>query len=175
MENSGAKPTKKSVSRLTPVETEVIQLFVQFSRAVGQPRSVAEIYGLLFVSHLPLTLNELEERLQISRGSGFMGLQFLQELGAVREVKVTGSRRMHFEAVAELRKMTGSFLSRQISTHLSDSESRLKRIGKQAQLLTGAARKHALDRLKLLKSWEENGRQVLPFLLEMLGGKEAQV
>ena len=36
------------VSRLNPVEVEVIHLFVQFARALGQPRSVAEIYGLLF-------------------------------------------------------------------------------------------------------------------------------
>ena len=69
MDNSGAKTINRSVSRLTPMEVEVIELFVQFSRALGQPRSVAEIYGLLFVSHLPLTLQDLKERLNISLGS----------------------------------------------------------------------------------------------------------
>ena len=44
-------------SPLDPVEVEVIQLFVPFSRALGQPRSVAEIYGLHFVSHRPLALS----------------------------------------------------------------------------------------------------------------------
>jgi hypothetical protein len=56
---------------------------------------------------------------------------------------------------------------------LNDSEIRLERIGKKAKALTGEARTHALGRLNLLKSWEQNGRDVLPFLLEMLGGKEA--
>jgi DNA-binding transcriptional regulator GbsR (MarR family) len=172
MDNRGAKTlNNNSVSRLAPVETEVIHLFVQFSRALGQPRSVAEIYGLLFVSHLPLTLDDLQERLQISRGSAFMGLQFLQDLGAVREVKIAGSRRMHFEAVAELRNLAGSFLRQQISKHLSDSGTRLERISKHAQSLIGEARPHAIGRVKLLKSWEKNGRRVLPFLLKMLGGK----
>ena len=35
---------------LNPVEVEAMHLFVQLSRALGQPPSVAEIYGLLFVS-----------------------------------------------------------------------------------------------------------------------------
>jgi len=60
------------------MEAEVIELFVQFSRALGQPRSVAEIYGLLFVSHLPLTLQDLKERLtsasaQLARDCNFYG------------------------------------------------------------------------------------------------------
>ena len=169
MENSAK--TNDSVSGLNPVELEVIQLFVQFSRAVGQPRSVAEIYGLLFVSHLPLTLNDLEERLNISRGSACQGLQFLRELGAVRVVEGENQRRTHYEAVAELRNLAGSFLRQQISTHLSDSGTRLERLREQAQSLTGEAQKHAVGRVKLLKSWEHNGRRVLPLLLKMLGGK----
>ena len=173
MDDSGAKSKSSSVSRLTPMEVEVIELFVQFSRALGQPRSVAEIYGLLFVSHLPLTLQDLKERLNISLGSTSQGLQFLRELGAVRVVETPNSRRTHFAAVAELRNLAGSFLRQQISTHLKDSETRLERIGKRAKALTGEARTHALGRLNLLRSWEQNGREVLPFLLEMLGGKEA--
>jgi HTH-type transcriptional regulator, glycine betaine synthesis regulator len=169
MEDGGK--TNRPVSRLSPLEAEVIQLFVQFSRALGQPRSIGEIYGLLFISPQPLTLDDLEARLQISRGSAFSGLQFLQELGAVREIKIKNSRRMHFEAVAELRNLAGSFLRQQISAHLGDSGTRLERIGEHAQSLTGETRKHAASRVKLLKSWDKNGRRVLPFLLKMLGGK----
>jgi hypothetical protein len=73
MDNSGAKTTSPLVSRLSPVEAEVIELFVQFSRALSLPRSYAEIYGLLFVSPSPLTQNQLEERLQISKDSTSMG------------------------------------------------------------------------------------------------------
>ena len=146
-------------ARLTPVEVEVIQLFVQFSRAVGQPRSIAEIYGLLFVSPEPLTLDDLAERLELSKGSASQGLKYLRELGAVRVV-----------AVAELRNLAGSFLRQQIATHLSDSSSRLEHIAAQAETLTGEARKHTLARVRMLQSWERNGRRVMPFLLKMLGG-----
>jgi DNA-binding transcriptional regulator GbsR (MarR family) len=171
MDNSGANKMKTSSSRLTPVETEVIEFFVQVARAFNQPRSYAEIYGLLFVSPLPLTQNELEERLRISKGSTSMGLQFLQELGAVRPVKIPDRRRTHYTAVAELRNLAGNFLRQQVSPHLSDSASRLERMGLQAQALTGEARNHAVGRVKLLKSWEKNGKRVLPFLLKVLGAK----
>jgi DNA-binding transcriptional regulator GbsR (MarR family) len=156
--------------RLTPVEIEAIELFVQYSRAFGQPRSVAEIYGLLFVSPVPLTFNDLVERLQLSYGSTSQGLKYLRELGAVRVVE-GDQRRTQYAAVAELRNLAGSFLRQQVLTHLSDSETRLDRITAHAQSLSGEAKTHALARVALLKSWKKNGNRVLPFLLKMLGGK----
>ena len=157
--------------RLNPAEAEVVQLFAQIAYALGQRRSVGEIYGLLFISHLPLTFNDLKDRLQLSSGSTSQGVTILRELGAVREVDLPAARRTHYEAVAELRKLAGNFLSRQIAVQFSDSGTRLQRINEQAQQLTGGARDHAVARLKLLKSWEKNGRRVLPFLLKILGGK----
>ena len=157
--------------RLNPAEAEVVQLFAQIAYALGQRRSVGEIYGLLFISHLPLTFNDLKDRLQLSSGSTSQGVTILRELGAVREVAMPAERRTHYEAVAELRKLAGNFLSRQIAVQFSDSGTRLQRINEQAQQLTGGARDHAVARLKLLKSWEKNGRRVLPLLLKLLGGK----
>ena len=162
--------TSRQISRLSPVEAETIQLFVQFARALGQPRSVAEIYALLFISPQPLSLDDLEARLQMSRGSAFGGLQMLQELGAVREVKLPKIRRLHFEAVAELRNMAGSFLRRQMTVHLGDSTARLKRIGGHAEKLSGEQRKFVAARVKTLRHWDRKGRQLFPFLLKMLGG-----
>ena len=155
--------------RLEPVEVEVIHLFVQFSRALGQPRSVAEIYGLLFISHKPLPMDDLIERLNLSKGSGSQGLKYLQDLGAVRTVYVAGERRTHYEAVAELRNLAGRFLRQQILTHFEDSKTRLERIADQVKNLSGEQRKFVTTRVKLLRSWEKNGRRMLPFVAKMLG------
>jgi len=165
----GAKAVA-SGAPLEPVEIEIIQLFVQFSRALGQPRSVAEIYGLLFVSHQPLAMDTLIERLNLSKGSASQGLKYLEDLGAVRTVYVAGERRTHYEAVAELRNLAGRFLRQQILTHFEDSESRLDRMSAEARKLSGDQRKHVNARVKLLRSWQRNGRRVVPFVLKMLGG-----
>jgi DNA-binding transcriptional regulator GbsR (MarR family) len=159
-----------SVPPLEPLEIEIIQFFVQFSRALGQPRSVAEIYGLLFVSHQPLAMDTLIERLNLSKGSASQGLKYLEELGAVRTVYVAGARRNHYEAVAELRNLAGRFLRQQILTHFADSETRLARMAAEAQKLSGQQRKHVNARVKLLRSWGRNGRRVVPFVLKILGG-----
>ena len=161
---------RATVPGLDPVEIEAIQLFVQASRAFGQPRSVAEIYGLLFVSHQPLAMDTLIERLNLSKGSASQGLKYLQDLGAVRAVYLAGERRTHYQAVAELRHLAGRFLSQQILTHFEDSETRLDRMAEQAQKLSGERRKYMGARIKLLRSWERNVRRVVPFVLKILGG-----
>jgi len=164
-----AEKTKITGPGLSPVEVETIHLFVQFSRALGQPRSVAEIYGLLFVSPRPLTLDDLVERLNLSKGSGSQGLKYLQELGAVRTVYVAGERRTHFEANAELRSLAGSFLRQRVASHFENGEMRLDRIAAAAQQLPGEDRKFVAARVKKLRHWEKSGRRLLPLILKILG------
>src|SRR5579862_6810142 len=101
-------------ARLTPLETEGVALFVQLCRLLGQPPSLGEIYGLLFVSARPLPLDELIARLAISKAYGSQGLKFLRNFGAVRMVYKPGDRRVHYEAVAELRSLATRFLHDQI-------------------------------------------------------------
>ena len=153
---------------LNPVEVEVIHLFVQFSRALGQPRSVAEIYGLLFISHRPLPMDELIGRLKLSKGSASQGLRYLLDLGAVRTVYVAGDRRTHYEAVAELRNLAGRFLRQQILTHFQDSGARLNHITAEAQKLPGEEHKHAVARVRMLRSWEKNAKRMVPLVLRIL-------
>ncbi|MCE0497080.1 MAG: hypothetical protein LV481_03950 [Methylacidiphilales bacterium] len=165
----GGAKANSPVPLLNPVEIEIIQIFVQFSRALGQPRSLAEIYGLLFISHEPLPMDTLIERLNLSKGSASQGLKYLQDLGAVQTVYVAGERRSHYKAVAELRNLAGRFLRRQILTPFEGGEIRLNRIAAQAQKLSGEQRKHINARVKMLRSWGRNVRRVLPFVLKILG------
>jgi DNA-binding transcriptional regulator GbsR (MarR family) len=162
---------KMSTSRLDALEVEAINLFVQFYRALGQPRSYAEIYGLLFVSHEPLSMDILIERLDMSKGSASQGLKFLEDLGAVQTVYLAGERRTHYEAVPKLRNMAGRFLSQQILPHFQDSSARLEKIGAQALKLSPERRKHIHARVKLLRSWQQNGRQVVPLVLKLLDAR----
>lgn len=158
-----------TLPQLDPVEIEIIQIFVQFSRALGQPRSLAEIYGLLFISHVPLPMDTLIERLNLSKGSASQGLRYLEELGAVRIVYVAGDRRGHYEAVAELRNLAGRFLRHQMQSTFEGGNTRLDQIATHAQRLSGDRRKHVQARVKMLRSWGKNVRRVLPIVLKILG------
>ena len=138
---------------LNPVEIETIHLFVQLSRALGQPPSVAEIFGLLFVSPHPLLQEDFLQRLNLSKGSASQGLRYLQALGAVRIVPQAGDRRVHYEAVAELRNLVNRFLRQQVLPYFDGSDQRLGRIAAAAKQLPPAQRDLAIARVKMLRSW----------------------
>jgi len=155
---------------LQSVEIEVVELFVLLSRVLGQPRSLGEIYGLLFISARPLAMDDIMARLNLSKGSTSEGLKFLRNLGAVKMVYVPGDRRVHYEAVAELRNLAGRFLREKIEPQLSEGEERLNRLSAIASELPEVERDHTRRRVGLLRSWSKNGRRVLPLVLRVLGG-----
>lgn len=155
---------------LSPVEIEIIDLFVAASRVLGQPRSVAEIYGLLFISPEPLALDDFIARLKLSKGSASQGLKYLRDLGAVRTVYVPQSRRTHYEAVAELRKLAGQFLKIQIQPTLEDGEQRFDRLREATAQLPAEQRAHVERRIDTLQAWGRNTRRLLPVILKILGG-----
>ena len=159
----------KPAARLSPLETEIIDFFVQLSRLLGQPRSMAEIYGLLFISARPLAMDDLIERLQLSKGSASQGLKFLRSIGAVRMIYVAGERRVHYEAVAELRNLASRFLRDQIVPHLDNGQARLERIAEMVKQLPPEQRARVNGRVKMLQSWGRNGRRFLPLVLRILG------
>ncbi len=146
-----------------------MQLFVQLSRALGQPHSVAEIYGLLFVSPRPLNQEDLIARINLSKGSASQGIRYLLALGAARTVTVTGDRRVHYEAVAELRKLASQFLERQVFSYFEDSGERLDRLEVGATKLSGEQREFALGRVRMLRSWRKQAKSVIPILAMLLG------
>ena len=154
---------------LSPLQTEVIDFFVQLSRLLGQPRSLAEIYGLLFISGHPLAMDDLIQRLQLSKGSASQGLKFLRNIGAVRTIYVAGDRRVHYEAVAELRNLATRFLRDQIVPHLDNGQARLERIAGMIGQLPEEERSRVNRRVVMLQSWERNARRLLPLLVRILG------
>ena len=51
---------------------------------LGMPRSVGEIYGLLYFSEAPLSMDQIANKLEMSLGSASQGLKTLRSLKAVR-------------------------------------------------------------------------------------------
>ncbi|MBE0541125.1 MAG: MarR family transcriptional regulator [Verrucomicrobia bacterium] len=163
-------PLTKAGEAGAALEREVIQRFVDITRTLGQPRSLAEIYGLLFISPRPLAMDELIERLQISKGSVSQGLRYLRELGAVRPVELPGDRRTHYEAVAELRQIAGKFLRDQLGPRLAGGDQQLQRLQAMTESVPASDRAHVCQRVEMLRSWERNVRRVLPLVERLLNG-----
>lgn len=72
---------------------------------LGLPRSTGQIYGLLYLSPKPLSLDDIAELLSISKASASTGTRQLVSWQALKEVWVPGDRRDHFEALGDLREL----------------------------------------------------------------------
>jgi len=165
----GNRAPQRKTAHLSPLETQVIDLFVQLSRAIGQPKSFGEIYGLLFISAQPMAMADLIERIQISKGSASQGLKFLNSVGAVKMVYVNGDRRTHYQAVAELRNLLARFLRDHILPQLDRGQERLMRITATARQLPAKEHLRVNARISMLQSWERKGRRFLPLVVKMMG------
>ncbi len=155
---------------LGPIEVQVIQVFVDGVKVLGLPRSLGEIYGLLFISPEPLSLDDLVSLLGISKGSASQGLRSLKGLGAVRELSVETSRRSFYQADTELKRLVGGFIREQVRPHLESGQSKIGRLVDVAGEHQDPRHREFLGaRVKQLESWLKKGRIVLPVLQKVLG------
>src|ERR1043166_2383342 len=78
---------------------DMVEAIGRLFQGFGLPRSTGQIYGLLYLSKKPLSLDDLVELLSISKGSASTGTRHLASWGAIRQVWVPGDRRDFFEAL----------------------------------------------------------------------------
>jgi DNA-binding transcriptional regulator GbsR (MarR family) len=163
--------TQSDTPILSAWETSMIDVFVRAAGLIGLPRSIGEIYGLLFCTPKALSFDELVERLQISKGSVSQGLKVLRQLGAVKLHYVPGSRRDHYQPELSMKRLVRGFIKDQFEPHLLSGSERLDSI---EALIEGegdeASRTHARNRLGTLRSWQQRTRKLMPIVMAVLGG-----
>lgn len=160
----------REVRELDALERQVVDFFVDGVRVLGLPKSIGEIYGVLFISQEPLALDDLVQRLGISKGSVSQGLRALKGLGAVREAALGEERRTYFEPAVELKRLVGGFIREQIRPHLDSGKVKIGRLAAAADSESKPERRKFLtERLARLERWMRSGSRVLPILQKLLG------
>lgn len=159
-----------SSHELAAWERATIDVFVRAVSLIGFPRSIGEIYGVLFCAERPLAFDDLVERLGISRGSVSQGLKLLRQLGAVRSHYVAGSRRDHYEPELSMKRLVSGFVRDQFSPHLESGTARLETIEALIEGEEGAVRRHAAARIQTLRSWQSRTAGLIPIVMAVLGG-----
>ena len=162
-------------SLLSPGEREVIAIFVQMTQTLGLPRSLGEIYGLLFATPRPLAHQDIVNRLKLSKGSVSQGLRFLRTIGAVQTRAAGEDRRERFEPVVELRALVGGFLRERVTPQLANWVTRTQALS-LADFKTAdtppppaADLKVLANRLDKLKTWQHRADTVLPLVGKFIG------
>jgi DNA-binding transcriptional regulator GbsR (MarR family) len=159
------RPAKAS---LTDLEVESIEMFINFLRLLGWPKSVGEIYGLLFVSARPLAMDDIMSRLDMSLGAASQGLKLLREFGAVRTVYMPGARKDHYIASGELSRFATSYIEEELLPRLRTAQERIKRMERMMESMPEADRQTPAERIDRLQYWLGKGQKVVPWLVRFL-------
>lgn len=150
------------------LEVEAIDFFVRMMSIMGLPRSVGEIYGLLYFSEIPLSMDDISSRLSISMGSTSQGLKTLRSLKAIRTSYIQGDRRDHFIAETEFRRLFSNFIKEDILPHLDSATERITRMETNISSNLGEKKEFYITRIEKLKRLTKAGRRLLPALAGLL-------
>lgn len=143
-------------------------LFSGFLHALGVPKSVGAIYGLLFASSEPLCFTDIVEKLGVSKGSVSQGLAFLRQSGAVKVVKAPDERREYFEPELGLRRLASGLIQEKIQPLAQETKGAVTRLGRHAKAARGEQSKFQLERIRQLETWHRQLGRVLPVVQTIL-------
>ncbi len=159
-------------SSLNPLETEFIRYFSEAVKVFSLPKSVGEIYGLLYASPNPLSMNTLVEKLQISKGSCSQGLKILRTVNAVMELP--GGRSTLYSANIELKSLIAGILEEQVQPLFSDTKKTVKLLMKTVKEETDPDKRNFYEsRVSKLSTWRKRGGFIIPLVSRILGKRGA--
>lgn len=163
-----ADAPRHKASSLSDLEVESIEMFINFLRLLGWPKSVGEIYGLLFVSSEPLAMDDIMARTGMSLGAASQGLKLLREFGAVRTVYTPGARKDHYIASGELSRFATSYIEEELLPRMRTAQERIKRMERMMHSMSETERQIPAERIDRLKYWLGKGQKVVPWLVRFL-------
>ena len=114
--NDTQKKAAASASRES-FENTLVEVFSELADLFGNPRSHGQIYGILFASPEPLTMDAIAARLGISKGSASQGLRALETLGVID--RDASTRTSTYAARLELKLLISGFVRQRLMPRLS--------------------------------------------------------
>jgi len=90
---------------LSKARDRFIEGIGRLATTVGVSRVIGQLYAILFLSDKPLCLNDMVERLKISKGNASLNIRELEKLGVVKKVWVKGDRKDFYEAELDFEKI----------------------------------------------------------------------
>ncbi len=153
---------------LTQLEAEVIDIFVRGVQLLGLPKSIGEIYGLLYITPAPLSMNQIMAKLNISLGSASQGLKQLRSFRAVKAIYRAGDRKDYYTAEAEFRKLTVGFFREEVFPQLESAAERLQSIQSQLDDTPTEDQEYYKSRLIKLNSWLKHGHGLVGKIIKFI-------
>ncbi len=97
-------------TELTSARDHFIQGISRIAHFWGLPKAVGSIYGAIYLSPTPLTLDELVEQVGISKGAVSTNVRSLERLGMIHKHFKVGDRKDYYDAETDFWKIIKGIL-----------------------------------------------------------------
>jgi len=165
---SKAGPREEELVVAAELDREIMDWIIKVTHLLGYPKSVGEIYGLLYVSREPLSMSQIRERLKMSLGAASQGLKLLRTVKAIKTVYVPGSRSDFYEAETHFRRLVANFLKEEVHPVLEHSKDRLDVLQKDLKTLSPDLQEHYGNRLRQMNNLNSAAHRLIPLLNRFL-------
>lgn len=151
------------------IRERFIDLGGRSAQRLGFPRSLGQIYALLYLSPEPLGLQDLMDALHISKGNASMGVRQLSSLGAVRQIWKKGDRRDFYEANTDFSSLLRHALTTVIKPRLESTRNQLRDMERDLpEPPSGSGSAFMKQRIAKLAAIDKKLQRLLPLVEALL-------
>ena len=147
------------MANLKDIEDHFIHAAGEIAESVSINRIVGQLYALLYIRPEPVPLDELAERLKISKGSASINIRVLEEWNAVKRSWVQGSRKDYYTADPDIFKIISQRFEHGLARRIHLSRTKVEELYAKLEEKNGkgANGKSAFYRERLKKLEELQG------------------
>ena len=139
---------------------QIRQSFVEGMSGISQfwgfPKGVGSIFGILYLSATPLSLDELVEQTGLSKGAISTNVRTLSRLGLIHPVNRLGDRKDYYQAETDFYKAIRSILRERQSNEFDRAIASVRETLQKLEATAGtpdAERAFLMERVKALKEF----------------------
>ncbi len=159
-------------SKLKAIEEEFIATIGQLSESLSINRIVGQLYALLFLSPGPLSLDDMVDKLMISKGNASVNIRELERWNAVKKVWIKGERKNFYQANLDVLKIVINCFKNGLLQRMQKTTEKIVKtqgmLNKSSSLFTNKEEKNIAevyqDRLKRIKEISEKTENLVKVL-----------
>jgi DNA-binding transcriptional regulator GbsR (MarR family) len=151
-------------------QDKFIESIGELCDSFGLNKFVAQLYAVLYLSNKPISLDDMADRLKVSKGNVSINIRELEKWGAVRSVWVKGSRKDYYEANLDVKGVVitkfVSGMKRRVSevSHMMEEFKEIMKSNSDGETEEDAAMKKVYeDRLKKIEELRALVNKALSF------------
>ena len=143
-------------SKLNLAMERFIDTIGQMGAGLGLSKVASQLYALLFISTSPISLDDMVERLGVSKGNISLNIRALEKWGAVRKVWVKGeNRKDYYVAELDTFKIVAEQLKTGLTRRIDEVMEAIKKVEEtmrhRAKGLNGEEKKRAREYLERIE------------------------